>query len=272
MTEEQLTEYAERFGDYAPVRVSRRRLRCYLRQFKCAHRPLVLDLLDSVIYFSESDVRAAVTEYLTRLMGLLGLHHGERRVAVYVVKASEEGDSSEEMLSFFEDVANERNLSLTIFRGSVLDLRKLVARNAYSIVVFVDDYIGTGKQFASSYAAWKSALTGTTITKILFTVVACEEAVSKFSELGVTLEYKYLHRSSERFQAWCKLRDPDGVLQSYALEIHSKIPYGFANSGSLVVVFRNSNNNMPFLLRGTKGQRVWMGLFPRKDQILPPKP
>jgi hypothetical protein len=194
------------------------------------------------------------------------------RSNIYVLPASSEGSSSAEMISLLAKEERFSSLGVNVFTGSVIQLGRLLRKAPSAMVIFVDDFAGSGRQFAGSFEAWKSAVSLPAVTSVLVTVVMCPEALEKVQALGVETKHAVLHGPDDRFQVACKLRVGEqgyAVLASYARELHSRYPYGMYDMGCMTVLYRNSNNNIPYLLRGTKGQRVWIGLFPRADQLSP---
>lgn len=262
---------AKRFPGYEPRPISWMSVARYVRQFEKGARESVFKMLESIQYLPKAQARHELESRLNLLLSRADAA-GITRENIFILPASTKGSSSGEMVAFLRDANEKRGLGVTMFEGNTLALRAALRGASAALVVFVDDFIGSGKQFEGSYKGWKSAITSPSVTSILMAVVMCPEAHSKIRSMGVEADFAILHGPHDRFQTACLQAVGNtsyALLESYAREIQSAIPFGFENMGTLVVLYRNSNNNMPFLLRGTQGQRVWFGLFPMRKQLAP---
>jgi hypothetical protein len=132
-------------------------------------------------------------------------------------------------------------------------------------IVYVDDFIGTGTQFARERDAITKPLVGV-FPEFVLAPVICEEAITKLTARGIAWQTHLIHEKASR-----PLHD-DGFafpievkerLRSIALEQNSRYGLGFNEAATMVVLYRNAPNTVPLLLRGDLGQVPKSGLFPR---------
>lgn len=223
-------------------------------------------MLAQVRYFPPSEVESHLRGLLLKLCQRADTD-GIPRDCVTVLAGPGDGESGHAILELADQLNTHENLNLTIFRGNAIELQQMLKSQSASILAFLDDFAGSGQTFKDSIGVWSGAFS-TTVVPLFTTIVMCPEAIPVVREAGAEAIYSVLHPDTERFKSI--FTDEDfAILSSYALELHSKTPLGHKKMGCMTVLSRNSNNNMPFLLRGTKGQRVWYGLFPRHDQLHP---
>lgn len=262
----------KRFQGYEPRSVTPLVVWKFLRQFQRRHRPYMVKLLACVRYVGRDEARRILCDQLQSVIETCRAT-GTQPQSIVVVPASSKGESSDvahDMLKADERVAQS---GVQFFKGNPLQLGQLLRTISSPVVVFVDDFAGTGKQFCDAHSAWNATMQLHNPVTYFVTCVMCSPAVHKIGSIGVIPSPGIEHRTVEMFKQACEEAcgfDGYCALMSYAKEIHSKLPLGFDNMGTMILMYRNAPNNMPFLLRGTQGQRVWYGLFPRKDQLVAP--
>lgn len=266
-----ILQLARRFQGYLPRSADFFAIRAFVHQFDSRTRPVALEMLNNIRFYSANETQAEFKRMLLELQRKY-LAEGLPESAVYVLPASDTGASSREMFQLCKSICKEQRINFEFFDRGALELRKKLRGLNRCILVFVDDFSGSGKQFETSIATKWSTVTGISgVTSVFMTVVICTEAVSTLTKAGVELKFSHEHGIGERFQSLSlnpKIAGGFPVLCSYARELHNREPVGYKHMGCMVVMYRNSSNNMPLLLRGTRGQRIWRGLFPRHEQLV----
>ncbi len=261
---------SSRFQVYEPRPITPRLVWQYLSQFEPEHRLAAIDLLDNVKFLSRKEALERLSTKLKEATDEL-ISAGVSPASIFVVPASKDGTSSAEVFEELEAMALGLG-QVSFFQGNALQLKSALRGVPDPVVIFVDDFAGTGKQFSGSHSAWSGAIQHLNPTTYFLACVMCTPAIEAVTGIGVIPLPCIEHTTSEMFKAVCKASlsfEDQCHMMSYAKEIQNKFPLGFDHLGSMYVMYRNSSNNMSFLLRGTHGQRVWLGLFPRRDQLKP---
>lgn len=264
-------DLAKRFREYDPKPVRYWDVVAYLRQFDRKDRSHAIKMLQCVQFIGRE---ALLSLMLAKLQEIVKQAETDEISpdSVIVVPASAAGDSSAQVHALLSNDQRCTALGVIFFSGTPLQLASKIKPLQSPVIVFVDDFAGSGEQFVKAHKGWSGAIQRYSPTTYFLACIMCSPAIDRTSQEGVIATPGREHRTSEMFsectQAQCGFEGAC-ILRSYAEEIHSALPLGFKNMGSMVVLFRNSSNNMPFLIRGTLGQRVWKGLFPRRDQLKP---
>lgn len=259
-----------RFRDYKPRRITPLIAFRFLAQFPRRERKIVVRLLDHICYIKHSE---AVQNVLSEVMQIVNklVHDGTREELIFVVPASKAGKSS--VVMFEEISARIRQMfpSLSFLSdGATTGIRDQIPFRSQSAVIFVDDFVGTGEQFQGSLKAWTEVLEGRDSRFFLVVAAACEEGKRRVEDGGAQVCSTVMHDANERMWAKCRTALSEEAWNQFAVlacELHSKAPFGHKNGGSMIVLERHCPNNVALVLRGTYGQRVWLGLFPRYDQL-----
>ncbi|HVL67161.1 MAG TPA: hypothetical protein VM364_07850 [Vicinamibacterales bacterium] len=274
-----LNEWTGRFGSYrsgiAPLQIQ-----AWLEQFNDAadDRDVAARILDVVEYYGQQQIRAAFREALA---GLPGWHaspakrQGRWRFAAMSGSAGESGDS---MLHEFR-VANQMGMKALndmfvtrtdLFRAAQLPEDDPNRLGAEDVVVFVDDFSGTGQQVCT---AWEDpeysfgALLAGVGTIYLILVAASRSARKRIAaNTGIQLAPAYyLNDGDNVFSEHCKhfsAKDRGRILH-YGRKADAKQPKGFGDCGFVVVFQHGTPNNSIPILHGDGND--WTPLFPRHD-------
>lgn len=229
-------------------------------------------MLDCVRFVSKHEARGVLLDQLEEVVRII-IANGGSLQSIVVVPASGDGESSGEVWGMLREEPTLQELGIKFFSGNPMQLGQLVRGLQNPVVIFVDDFAGTGNQFCKAYVAWSAMLHMHQPVTYFVACVMCSPAIAKVGGVGVIPIPGIEHSANEMFKAACERTcgfEGYHALMSYAEELHSKLPLGFNGMGTMIVVYRNSSNNMSFLLRGSMGQRIWFGLFPRRDQLTPP--
>src|SRR5258708_5218303 len=174
----------------------------YVRQFSRPDRRAVFHMLEAVQYLPKHETELLLRNNLTSLIQR-ARQAGIDSSNIFVIPASAEGSSSGEMIDIIATIEAREAWGVTLFTGNVAALRKSLRKVTAAMVIFVDDFAGSGKQFAGAFGAWQGAVSQSTVTSIFMTVVMCPEARTKIQSLGVEPAFAILHSEQERFQSAC---------------------------------------------------------------------
>jgi hypothetical protein len=258
-----------RFRDYKPNPVTFARLRDWIRQFERGDRPAILNVLQSVDYMNEREVRRILVEQNEALIRRLNAAGIATRKIIYV-SIDAAGSSSAVMLNLLRDACHlERRGCRLLDSRDVLGISQVSGEINEGAIVYVDDFSGSGGQFCRSRDFAAQHLVGT-FAEFFLAACICEEAIYVLAERHVEARSGNIHARAER-----PLHEQGGVLtiqektrlREYCLEKDAKGGLGYASMATNVVLYRNCPNTVPVLLRGTKGQEKLLGVFPRTDDL-----
>lgn len=241
----------------------------WINQFDEHDKDLAARLLDSVLFFSQSEITANYRSVLDSLDGWHRTKSKRKGRWFFVAMSSSAGESGDGMIYQFR-LAN--NLDSKSFKEMFIYPRDLVRQKLTSEdkVVLIDDFSGTGKQVCD---AWNSAelsfgeLVAGAGKVYLVVVAATKTARDKITE-ETPLSVCYGHLLTDKdnvFSEKCNhyTKPEKARILHYNEKADPSNPKGFGDSG-LMVVFchRCPNNSVPFLRNQNE---TWTGLFPRHE-------
>jgi hypothetical protein len=253
------------FPDYKPQPVGIRELRRWISQFESSDRRWLYELVNHVTYLDERQVREALVQQNDALLQRLRRDAIDIEHVVYV-QHDEPASSSGSMLNMLRDAANlERSGCRFVDGADGIALNAVTDELAKGAIVYVDDFLGTGNQFAASHKTISQAIVGT-FAEFFVAPVICDEAVYRLGEIGVYPFPFIVHSRAER-----PLHDNAAILPpaakqrlaALALDMDQAQGLGYKRLATMVVLYRNCPNTTPLLLRGNLGQSPRVGLFPR---------
>jgi hypothetical protein len=260
---------AWKYRGYLPQPVTVAGVRDWITQFDRNDRMYVRQLLRHVIYLTESTVKQILVEQndliLRRLIGA-----GLQPHQIIYMQVHEAGSSSPVMLNMLRDTARleQRGFSFLDAKDErgIADLTNLFAEGA---IIYVDDFIGSGDQlgeerdFAMQYAVGNFA-------EFVLVPSICEEGLSALEQRGIEVFSGHVHKKVERpllHDSNIFDRDVRGRLRDLCNVIDKKMALGHRNMAAMVVLYRNSPDNIPVLLRGNAHQKPYVGVFPRTTDM-----
>jgi hypothetical protein len=264
---------------YRPQQVTVGSLRAWMSQFESSDRAALLGLVRHVRLVSEREVRShLVTQYraLSTTLARAGIRP-ERMVFVSIDSAA---SSSPVALNMLRDAAHLERTGVTLVDskdivGLQAATQRLVSGTSSGqpyAVVYVDDFVGSGKQLLRSRDAAAQYYAGQ-FTEFVLSSVICEEAIATLSREGLRHFAGIVHARSERpLLPNCDyLSDQTRArLVEIARMVHSRYPLGFADMATMVILYSNAPNSTPRLLTGTySGHRPYRGLFPMTKDLEP---
>lgn len=260
---------AWRFRGYKPQHVTLQSVNKWLCQFSKTDRKVLRLLLSKVIYIAEK----AAENTLVKLNQNLLKRFADAGIAsnkIVYISIGGAASSSFVMLSMLRDAARlERQQCHFVNSEDAIRLNKVTNKLGEGAIVYVDDFIGTGKQFWRSRNFVAEYVVGN-FAEFLLAPCICEEAVEKLNERGVEPITDFIHLKVDRPLHFNSNTFDDRIKQQLiglCLKIHPKEGLGFKKLATMVVFYRNSPNTMPLLLRGSLYQKPYVGVFPRTTDL-----
>ena len=230
-----------------------------------------MKLFNTVVYLDEAAVKRSLLQQNEAILKNLA-KDGVSIDHVIYVQYDDAGSSSGSMLNLLRDAANlERSGCHFVDGHDVMGLHDLTNQLSQGAIIYVDDFIGTGKQFCDARDAISGSVIGT-FSEFLLAAAICEEALGKLGARGVEWKTEHVHMRAERPLHEDSFKFPQPVrerLRQLALQQHRKLGLGYRETASMVVLYRNTPNTVPLLLRGDFGQSPKFGIFPRAQDFPP---
>ena len=271
--------WIDRFGSYREgiINVT---IESWLNQFASRDRDLAARVLDSVDFYSQSQIHAAYRETLEALVPH-GWHKnpttrkGKWRFAAMSSSAGESGDAMLYQFRIANGLDRKEFSELFVSRSDLFRLPMLPEDDPHrlsldDVVVLLDDFSGTGTQVCN---AWNDPVTsfGPLLAGVgsvyLILVAASRAARQKISaETSISpMPAHELRESDSVFSEQCRHftnADRARLLHYGGIAGGSK-PKGFGDCGFVVVFYhRPPNNSIPILWASNAR---WAGLFPRHE-------
>jgi hypothetical protein len=245
--------------------VNEHRIDRWLNQFAAADRDLAARLLDCVDFMTSEQISAA---YRNALAALPGWHieqerrHGRWLFVPYAVSAGESGDSMLHRFRHANNLASGRFNSLFLHKSDLLRL----GLGPEDIVVFVDDFSGTGDQIVRNWPLLEELIPGAPRTHLVLAAATslAIDRIQSTTTLNVQADYVFT-REDNVFHASCRHFTPaeKARVLEYCQIAAPREPRGRGESGLVVVFSHNCPNNSLPILHVSRGR--WEGLFRRYD-------
>lgn len=260
-----------KYSDYRPQPLTVSGLNAWIRQFPKKDRNTILYLFNSIEYISERETKRKLVHLNRELINSLEvrLEEFDYRKLIYSTFDTP-GSSSHVMFNLLRDGDNlERKKVKIIDAGNAKMISEITADTPGGIIIYVDDFAGTGNQFKDAYNFASQYIQGT-FSEFFMAPILCEEAYYNISSLGVIPVYDKIHKILDRpLHATSKIlneKDRDQLI-TICREINAKGGLGYKDMAAMVVYYRNAVNNMPQLFRGNLRQNPKIGIFPRSNDL-----
>jgi len=260
---------ALRFRGYAPQPVTICSAHKWLGQFEPKDRRLAGGILDNVVYFSEDKTKRTLVKLNEQLMRRLADDGFPAKKIIYV-SFDQTASSSHMMLGMLRDNAAllQRGCNLCDSKNT-RELKDLTERLEDSAIVYIDDFIGSGRQFCESRDFTMQYIFAN-VTEYMLAPSVCEEGMKVLEERGIEVVTDSVHMRSDRAlletSTFMKSEQRARAIE-VCQKINPKMALGVDGMATMVVFYRNSPNQLPALLRGNKNLKPFRGLFPRTTDL-----
>jgi len=255
----------QRFPDYHTT-ITKRKIIGYLDQYSQEHMALNLRVLENINYFSH----ARTIKQLRLLVSLLDTEIGLKNDNVFFCSMSlSPGKSSDTIIKKVRDIAKLDSRKFDSKFLFLRDLMDLENNNEHKIIIFVDDFIGSGStvnRLWNIMQNWHNDSHDYYIGVILgyksimdqieedypFTIISAEEPLLENSRVFHSTNSTFTNKEKNILKQYCRKIEP-----------RTEYRYGYYNTQSLVIFYENTpNNTIPILHHMTK---KWHPLFPRLE-------
>jgi hypothetical protein len=224
-----------------------------------------------VVYLSEKRTTQILLDQNSAIQKRLFAAGLRPRDLIYVT-IDEPGSSSGVMLSILRDKFGLEQMGCRFLDSrNTLGINEVTNKLGKGAIIYIDDFVGTGDQFCRARDFAAQNIVGT-FSEFLLVPSICEEAIYKLGERGIEAFTGHLHSKVDRpLHANSAILAPAAKdrLVELCREISPKMGLGYEDMAAMVILYRNSPNNIPAVLRGNPHGAKYHGLFPRfKD--LPP--
>ncbi len=263
----------QKFQGYEPQPITKESLMRWLNQFQDPKdRKLVLSLLDSILYLNERDVQRALLELNRRLLHRLR-EAGIPPDKVIYVQIDDAGSSSPVMLNFLRNRAGLDRLGCKLVDSrNIRGFNEMTSQLGDGAIVYVDDFVGTGDQFAEVREFIGDYIFGS-FSEFFLVPSICEEGVHQLGRIGVEPITKYVHsRSARPLHDYSYILDEASKrrLIELSAEMEPSCYYrglGYKYTAGMVVLYRNAPDELPRIFRGSINQNPKVGIFPRHSDL-----
>ena len=260
---------ALRFHDYKPKPLTLLSARRWINQFEKKDRKLAAQLLDKVIYISESTTRKILVDQNAALMKRL-LDAGLPPKKLIYVQVHDAGSSSPVMLNLLRDAAGLERLGCKFVDAhDSLRLNKTTNEVGEGALIYVDDFVGTGNQFCGERDFAAQSVIGT-FSEFLLAPSICEEAYYQIGKRGIEAFTGHVHSKAERplhANSSVFAKNEKERLGLVCKGVNTKFALGYRKLSTMVVLYRNAPNTVPAVLRGSLNQTPFAGIFPRTTDL-----
>jgi hypothetical protein len=260
---------ALRFRDYDPLPVTFLSTHKWMGQLERRDRRIVGKLLDNVVYFSEGETKSILISLNERLLQRLADEGVPAKKIVYV-SFDDTASSSHMMLGMLRDKGALQQRGCNLCDGrDVRGLQGITDRLEEGVIVYVDDFIGSGRQFKLA-RDFIMQYVFTNFAEFMLVPSICEEGRAELEARGIEVVAHSIHRKSDRaLQPSCTFFSPQDRNRIIKIceGIDSKMALGIEDMATMVVFYRNAPNQIPAVLRGNKNLKPFRGLFPRTTDL-----
>jgi len=222
-------------------------------------------LLDKVIYLSETETKKILLHQNAALMENLRKATLKPNKLIYV-STDDAGSSSPMMLSMIRNAARlEQRGCKFLDSRDAFGINRVTKKLQEGAIIYIDDFVGSGDQFERSRTFLTQSVVGN-FSEFILVPSICEEGYAKLNGMGVTVYSGHIHAKAER-----PLHQHSHLMHSAGRErlieickdIRPNKSLGYDGMATMVVLYRNSPNSIPAILRGSDKQAPFYGLFPR---------
>jgi hypothetical protein len=258
-----------RYRGYLPQPLTLARVLRWLKQFKRGDRIHIRRLLKHVLYLPEVTVKTVLVEQNAALMKRL-IDAGLQPHQIIYIQVHDAGSSSPVMLNMLRDAAQLEQRGVTLLDSkNTLEINEKTNDFGEGALVYIDDFIGSGTQICEARDFAAQFVVGS-FSEFVLTPCICEEGRQQLDDRGIEVFSGHVHLKVDRpLQAESVLfkESTKERLIEICDQIDNKIPLGYRHMATMVVLYRNSPDNIPVLFRGNPHQSPHVGIFPRTTDM-----
>jgi hypothetical protein len=260
---------ASRFKDYRPHPVNLQSTIRWIKQFDKDLWPALRLLLEKILFMSELDTIKSLTSLNGKLLHRLS-EAGINPEKVIYIQIDAAGSSSAAMLNLLRDSARlERKKCRLLDSKNVIEINEVTNELGEGAIIYVDDFIGTGRQLVRSQKRVREYVVGN-FAEFVIAPCICEEGMGRLASIGVEPITDMIHLKRSR-----PLHPDSDILSprdrkrisEVCLAMNPEHGLGFKGLATTVVFYRNSPNTVPLILRGNLNQTPIFGLMPRTTDL-----
>jgi hypothetical protein len=222
-----------------------------------------------VIYISESKTREILVYQNAALMKRL-LAAGLKPKQFIYVQVHDAGSSSPVMLNLLRDAAGLERMGCKFLDAhDSMRLIKTMNEIGEGALIYVDDFLGTGKQFCGERDSVANIMVGT-FSEFLLAPSICEEAFYEISKRGLEAFTGHVHSKAERplhANSPLFVQAEKERMELICKGINKGGALGYKGLATMVILYRNAPNTVPAVLRGSLNQTPFKGIFPRTTDL-----
>ena len=168
------------------------------------------------------------------------------------VSTDDAGSSSPVMLGMIKTAARLEQQGCKF-----LDSRDAFGNNSVTkklqegAIIDIDDFVGSGNQFERSRNFLMQSVVGN-FSEFVLVPCICEEGYAKLNQMGVTVYSGHIHAKAERplhqNSHLMHARGRDRLIE-ICKDIRPNMSLGYESMATMVVLYRNSPNSIPAVLR-----------------------
>jgi hypothetical protein len=261
--QDEIEDLIEAFSDYQPgAGISVPHVMRWLGQFNAQHRLLALKLAKTVKYYGSNSVNRQLRA-LGQTVSQAVKDQNIPENSVFYLAGGRAGESGQDMLRRYRNVNDLRNRARQFVE--LLELPACLFQSDTPMVVFLDDFVGTGKQMCNYWQQVVYEYVPEYLPIYLGVVAAFADGIQRIED-NCPLTVLSVHTLTKRNQLLSAgnevfSRSQKRILRGYC-EQWANHPYGFGEIAALVSFFHGTPNNAPSVIRGSKHQRPNRGLLP----------
>jgi hypothetical protein len=186
------------------------------------------------------------------------------------VQVHDAGSSSPVMLNLLRDAAGLERMGCKFLDAhDSMRLIKTMNEIGEGALIYVDDFLGTGKQFCGERDSVANIMVGT-FSEFLLAPSICEEAFYEISKRGLEAFTGHVHSKAERplhANSPLFVQAEKERMELICKGINKGGALGYKGLATMVILYRNAPNTVPAVLRGSLNQTPFKGIFPRTTDL-----
>jgi len=228
---------------------------------------IAVKLAKALTYYSMHSLTGLMRSLKETIDAQINLEPVERSSVFYVPLGRLE-ESGSDIVRRFRN-ANRLHSQKSQFK-EVIELQDVLIKVQSPVFVFMDDFVGTGKQVSDTWRDSLSQVVPEFIPMYLAVVAAFKEGIKKI-EAETPLRVLCVHPLGTRVQlmesAFLVLSKHEKATVKAYCDKAGNQPLGFGDRGLLVSFAYGTPNNTISVIRGSKGQDPWLGLLPTWEDL-----